>query len=90
MTDIIDRLRVTVPTEQSQQAHLTFEQRAMLDAADEIKRLRSIIRNYIKAEQDLIHAANDYFVVNYDEEVYEAHQAWKASWRALEAEAERA
>lgn len=74
MTDIIDRLRVTIPTEKSQQAHLTFEQRTMLDAADEIKRLRTVIRNYIKAEQDLQDATNDHFVVNYDEEVYEAHE----------------
>jgi hypothetical protein len=54
---------------------------------DEVDRLRDVIRNYIKAEQDLQHATNDHFVVNYDEEVHEAHEAWKASWRALEKEA---
>lgn len=59
------------------------------DAADEIQRLRDVIRGFIKAEQDLQDTINDYFVVNYDEEVEEAHEKWKASWRALEQEANR-
>jgi hypothetical protein len=37
---LIDRLRCTIPTEASQQSRLTFQQRAMLDAAVEIKRLQ--------------------------------------------------
>jgi hypothetical protein len=38
---LIDRLRCTIPTEASQQSRLTFQQRAMLDAAAEIERLRA-------------------------------------------------
>jgi hypothetical protein len=41
---LIDRLRCTIPTEASQQSRLTFQQRAMLDAAAEIERLRSALR----------------------------------------------
>lgn len=38
--DIVDRLRMTSPTEPSQRAYLTFEQTTMLEGAEEIKRLR--------------------------------------------------
>jgi hypothetical protein len=87
--DIIDRLRVTIPTEASQQAYLTFEQKTMLEAAEEIKRLRGIIRNFIKAEQDMQNASYDYFAVDYDEDMAKAIDDWKDSYSAMEEEANR-
>lgn len=44
--DIVDLLLVTIPIEASQQEYLTFEQRTMLDAANEIKRLRAEVEHY--------------------------------------------
>ena len=54
---------------------------------DEIDRLRAVIRNYIKAEQDLQDATNDYTFIDYEKDVQKAHQNWKACWQALENEA---
>ena len=44
--DIVDLLLVTIPIEASQQEYLTFEQETMLDAANEIKRLRAEVEHY--------------------------------------------
>ena len=50
--DIVDLLRISIPTEASQQPYLTWKQTVMLEAANEIVRLRESLR---KARQVIEH-----------------------------------
>jgi hypothetical protein len=56
---------------------------------EQTERLRGIISNYIKAEQDMNHASTDYFALDYHDEMAGALKVWKDAFHALEQEALR-
>lgn len=58
-------------------------------ASNEIRRLRTIISNFIKAEQDMNHSSTDYFASDYQDDMVEALEVWKDAFQALEQEALR-
>jgi len=82
MDDIVARLREMLDGP----VPYTAEPQDLRDAIAEIERLRTIIQNYIKAEQDMNHASTDYFALDYHNEMAEALETWKNAYQALENE----
>lgn len=56
---------------------------------DEVDRLHAIIKDFIKAEQDMNQASTDYFALDCQDEMTEALEVWKNAFKALEDEARR-
>lgn len=56
------------------------------DAVDEIERLRMIIRNYHKAEQEYSQEWDDGYN---DDHIVVLRDSWKMAWQALDDEATR-